>query len=247
MKILGRFAMVAVLLAGVAALPNSADAQRWDNKKGAIDPSNTHVRASRIAKQAPMRTLNLPNASPGERARVALNGFALCRISDDRPEFEALVSANPVPKLSDKAYWKFIRDNSAQNCLFDSDLTLTAELMSGAGFLAMLRLTYLRAENVPTLHAIDYASLTDPNHPEGQHYIGTRSFAQCVVLAAPQQVAEMLFSRELGKSEADALVQVTPHLGPCLSQGREMTITRPLLFGWLAEAMYRASKVQPSA
>lgn len=100
---------------------------------------------------------------------------------------------------------------------------------------------------MPALHAIDYAALTDVNDPEGQHYIRTRSFAQCAVMAAPQQVATMLFSRELGKSEADALVEVTPHLGPCLPEGHQMTITRPLLFGWLAETMYRASKAQPGA
>ncbi len=247
MKILGRFGISAALVMAVAALSQPAEAQRWDNKKGAIDPSDTHVRASRISKQAPMRVENLPSATPGERARVALNGFALCRVSDDRPEFEALVAAHPVPKLSHDAYSKFIKDNSGQSCLFDADLALSAELMAGAGFLALLRLTYLRAENVPALNAVEYTSLADANDAEGQHYIATRSFAQCVVMAAPQHVAAMLFSRELGKSEADALAQVTPHMGPCLSQGHQMTITRPLLFGWLAETMYRASKAPPSA
>lgn len=119
--------------------------------------------------------------------------------------------------------------------------------MAGAGYLAMLRLDYRRAENVPALNSVDYASIADVNDPAGRYFIATRSFAQCVVLAAPEHVAAMLFSRELGKSEADALVQVTPHLGLCLTDGNRWTITRPLRFGWLSEAMYRAAKAPPSA
>lgn len=248
MGMFGRIGSAAAILTmGTAALPSAAEAQRWDNRKGAIDPSATNVRASRMTKQAPMRVENLPNASPSERARVALNNFALCRVSDDRPEFEALIAANPVPSLADEAYSKFIMDQTGQECIFDGDLRLSTEHMAGSGFIALLRLTYRRAENVPALGAINYASLADINTANGQYYIATRNFAQCVVTAAPQSVANMLFSRELGKSETDYLAEVTPHLGPCLDEGHKLTITRPLLFGWLAEALYRASQSQPAA
>lgn len=56
-----------------------------------------------------MRGENLPSLSLGERARVALNGFALCRVSDDLPEFHALVAAHPVPKLAEQAAAKFAK------------------------------------------------------------------------------------------------------------------------------------------
>lgn len=235
------------LLLGATAFPAPVAAQRWDDKKGAIDPSATNVRASRLHKRAPMRVENLPSVSPAERARVALNGFVLCRISDDMPEFKALVQAHPVPKLAHEAYSKFALDNTAQHCLFDGDLRLSPELFAGSGYLAALRLTYRRAENVPALQSVDYAALTDPNDPEGQYFISTRTFAQCVVMAAPQTVAELLFSREISISEADSLAELTQHLGPCLAQGRQLTITRPLLFGWLAESLYRSSASQPAS
>jgi hypothetical protein len=248
MHYMGRLGILAAgLLMGIGGYSPSAEAQRWENKRGEVDPSSMHVRAGRIKNQAPVRIRDLPSASPAERARVALNGYALCRVSNDRPEFEGLIVAHPVPNLGAKAYKKFAEDNSAQGCLYDADMAFTHELMAGSGFLALLRLSYLRAENVPALHEVQYAALADITNHDGQYFVSTRSFAQCVVMAAPQKVATLLFSRELGKSEADAMTEVTPHLGPCLPEGQQISMGRTALFGWLAEAMYRSSKAQPAA
>lgn len=87
------------------------------------------------------------------------------------------------------------------------------------------------------LTAATIASLDE----KGRSALRALDFAGCIVAAAPDAVTEMLKTRPASSKEARAIQQLGPHLSPCLPQGAQMTIAKPQLRGFLAEAAYRAA------
>jgi hypothetical protein len=75
----------------------------------------------------------------------------------------------------------------------------------------------------------------------GRSALRALDFADCIVGAAPDKVAAVLKSKPASSKEARAFQQIGPHLSPCLTQGAQMTLAKPQLRGFLAEAAYRAA------
>ncbi len=76
---------------------------------------------------------------------------------------------------------------------------------------------------------------------KGRSALRALDFAACVVGVAPDAVAAALKTRPASLKEARAFQQLVPHLSPCLPQGAQMTLAKPQLRGFLAEAAYRAA------
>lgn len=76
---------------------------------------------------------------------------------------------------------------------------------------------------------------------EGRSALVALDFAGCVVGAAPADVAAVLKTRPASSKEARAFRELGPHFSPCLAQGAQMTLAKPQLRGFLAEAAYRAA------
>jgi hypothetical protein len=76
---------------------------------------------------------------------------------------------------------------------------------------------------------------------KGRSALRALDFAACIVGAAPDTVTEVLKTRPASTKEARAFQQLGPRLSPCLPQGAQMTLARPQLRGFLAEAAYRAA------
>lgn len=228
----GIFLLAAALCAALTA--GSASAQRWENRKTVDTGSN-------IRKQAPAEPPYYRQASPSEKARFAVNQFALCRTERVRVTIERYLLDTKPADWSDDGLQR-IMGPYLTDCLMGGDVETPYEIMMGSTFLAVLRLKYRDAERMPALTAVDYRALHDVTDAKGSHYIATREFAQCVVMAAPKETAELLFSRELSPAETAAVQKVAPYLGPCLPQGTELKFSRAMLFGFLAEAMYRSAE-----
>ncbi len=87
------------------------------------------------------------------------------------------------------------------------------------------------------LSAADVAALDE----RGRLALGALDLAQCVQAAAPNEVQALLNTRPTDPPEGDAFRQLSPFFGPCLEAGAQVTISRPQLRGFLAEAAYRAA------
>lgn len=87
------------------------------------------------------------------------------------------------------------------------------------------------------LSEADVAALDE----RGRAALRALDFAQCVQAAGPDAVQALLDTRPTYSPEGDAFQQLAPLLGPCLPAGVEITISRPQLRGFLAEAAYRAA------
>jgi hypothetical protein len=76
---------------------------------------------------------------------------------------------------------------------------------------------------------------------KGRGALRALDLAACIVGAAPDTVTEVLKTKPASSKEAELLGQLGPHLSPCLPRGAQMTLARPQLRGFLAEAAYRAA------
>lgn len=74
---------------------------------------------------------------------------------------------------------------------------------------------------------------------QGRGSLRALDFAQCVHAAAREAVAALLETVPTSRRELRAFERLTPYLGPCLPAGARMTVVRPQLRAFLAEAAYR--------
>jgi hypothetical protein len=73
----------------------------------------------------------------------------------------------------------------------------------------------------------------------GRSSLRALDFAQCIVAASPAAVETLLGTLPTMPPEDRAFRLLTPSLGPCLPAGARMSVSRPQLRGFLAEAAYR--------
>lgn len=128
------------------------------------------------------------------------------------------------------------------------DLTYSPQLLRGAIAEEVLRLgdnnrsdgRRMRwAAPFPTLTEADIAGLDE----RGRASLQALDFAQCIHAAAPASVQMLLNTFPTEAPEERAFQELAPHFGPCLQAGARMTIAKPQLRGFLAEASYRAAYV----
>ena len=74
------------------------------------------------------------------------------------------------------------------------------------------------------------------------------TFTGCLVRKKPDLTRELVLAPVGSKQEQAALAQLTPFLSGCTYQGVTLRFTRPMLYGLIAEALYREGKAvaQPS-
>lgn len=113
------------------------------------------------------------------------------------------------------------------------------DLLRGA--IAEAVLQHGNGRRVPWVAPFTIASAADVAALEerGRSALRALDFAQCIVAASPAAVETLLDTLPTTAPEDRAFRQLTPHLGPCLPAGARMSIVKPQLRGFLAEAAYR--------
>lgn len=101
----------------------------------------------------------------------------------------------------------------------------------------------------PRPFAREFASLPDLVALAGDAAVPTQvlggvllgAFAHCVVEAAPADALALIDTLAASPQERAAIDRLSPRFGPCFPGGRTMRINRPMLRGFIAEAVYRYS------
>jgi len=75
---------------------------------------------------------------------------------------------------------------------------------------------------------------------KGKAWLAGLDFAQCVVEASPDGVNKLLNTNPTWGTQDKAIEQLQPYLGPCLPKGADVTFSKLVLRGLLAEAEYRS-------
>ena len=120
------------------------------------------------------------------------------------------------------------------------------QMLRGAIAEAILKLDGKRAskhngadEAAPfsTLSAEDLAGLSQ----EGRTSIFALDVAQCLIASDPIAVSALLGTYPTSPEESQAFAKLSLRLGPCIPNGKQVTLAKPQLRGALAEAAYRSS------
>jgi hypothetical protein len=75
---------------------------------------------------------------------------------------------------------------------------------------------------------------------KGRASLAGLDFAQCIVAASPEGVKALLNTSPTWDEQDKAIEQLQPYLGPCLPKGAEVSFSKLVLRGLLAEAAYRS-------
>lgn len=130
-------------------------------------------------------------------------------------------------------------------------LDFEPQMLRGAIAEAILRLDALprkpgqRVDHVPPFAALTSADIAALDEKSRAALWGLE-FAQCIDLAAPETVTALFKTDPASPQEGQVFQQLRAYMGPCVPQGQQMTISKPQLRGFLAEAAYRAASAAPS-
>ncbi len=130
-------------------------------------------------------------------------------------------------------------------CLDNGQLRFKYTLFRGALFeaLYMSRFRARPAADIEHAPAIDYSLGATPETNPASVVTETalRNFADCVVRANPGAARALILSKVTSKEESAAFATLQTGLNACLSRGVELSFSRPILRGLVAEVLYRLS------
>ena len=192
---------------------------------------------SRVGRPAPAITPGNTRLSRQDQGREVTNQLASCLYHYDRDETVEALSLVSETKEGGEALSGLL----GPDCyLAAGDLTVPYDLLRGALF----RARYLDEfrDDVITLapEKVDYTAFV-PNLTDSAFvsYVVLRNFASCVVRADVENARAFVEGPVGSSAEKAALTEIVPKMGPCLTDGLEVSFSKSVLSSLLSEALYR--------
>jgi len=173
----------------------------------------------------------------------ALFGHGYCAVRNDLPDAKKLFTTPPGSK--DEA--KVLRSLGAQNCglIVYGGPALEADRQLMRGVIAEAVYDQFRKTN----GSIDPAAAPFGNLSEdaiasldakGRVTLAGLDIAQCIVAASPEGVKALLTKSSDPRDQDKAFGQLLPYFAPCVPKGAQITFSKVMLRGLIAEAAYRS-------
>lgn len=186
--------------------------------------------------------INTRPASVNGRGKVAARQtsrqFATCAVRMHRATVEQLLRTPMV----DPDYRRLLNRAVTDDCMGPGELRMTIALMRSALFESMYLARYSRRslDSFNDIPAIDYrggygADMT----PEIANVIQLGQFGYCVVRADPVATRAMVLSLPGSGNEDSALKALMPKLSRCVPKTLQISFSRSVLRGAVAEGLYR--------
>ncbi|HTM96619.1 MAG TPA: hypothetical protein VL100_12505 [Croceibacterium sp.] len=191
---------------------------------------------SRIGRPAPVVTPNSSNLSNEEGARRMTDDFASCIYRKSKNSVNAALALRPDSKEANAALGRLVRDDCyAAN----ASLSIPQSLLRGALFRAKLLTEFGGKDVALAPEPVDYTQFVpSPLQSEDRSYVAFGDFADCVVRADLDGARKFVEPDAGSEVETQALNALIPKLGPCLTNGLEITFSKSVLQALLAEAIY---------
>lgn len=218
-----RAVIIAISLAALAAVGSPAAVQT----RGA-------------EQRAPARIpVNARDDDQAEAHRV-ISAYARCVAARNRPGVLAFLE---LPPSSSRSGSRAARLATA-DCLYEGELRFNASLFRGQLFEALYRQDYnslplpdlSSTPPLPPLFPPD-AELNDRQRVA----MALSAFAECAVRADPAAARRLTLSQVASAAENEAFAALSQTFSGCLSQGIQLSFSRPMLRGIVAESLYRLS------
>lgn len=177
-------------------------------------------------------------SSSGDEARRTMYAFAACVLKRHRKHVIELLSL-PV---GDSTITREMRPLADAECLANGVLQFDPMLFRGSLYVELYRVQFgtRPADLKPTsvsLNAIPSAW----KNPGWQSFSTLFSFADCVTHRDPSTVRAMVLAGPGSRLESVSLTALSPEFQLCLVKGNQMRVSKSVLTGLLAEALYRQS------
>ena len=217
----------ALLLVAAGVLGAPAHAQRaYEKETGSNIP-------------IPKRAQIPEKGSDAEQGRVVMAEFARCTL-DREPAKVAKLLGQPLGH----AYVAAMQDLVSDECLAAGQITFQPILLRGALFTELWRRRVIAEAKgqtwEPVLPVYDLSTpITDPD-PAVQRQAGLLWLGDCIVKRDRAAANDVVVRPTASKAQSEAYSRLIPNLSPCLPQGQQVTFSKPILEGALAEALYRA-------
>jgi len=176
--------------------------------------------------------------STGDAARKTLYAFAACTLKRHRKHVMELLTL-PV---SDPTITRDMRPLADEDCLADGSLQFDPLLFRGSLYVELYRVQFgtRPADLKPTSVSPNEIPSAWPN-PSLQSFSTLFNFADCVTHRDPSSVRTIVLSGPGSAQESAALAALSPQFQLCLVKGTQMRVSKSVLAGMLAEALYRQS------
>lgn len=171
------------------------------------------------------------------QARVVMAEFSRCTVDRKIAVLSKLLSL-PANRIESARWGPLAEDD----CMADGTLRFKAMTMRGAVFGELYRrrqdaLQHGKPWSLPVVPVV-YTERIDPDdtNPVNTALV---MFAACVIDRAPDKARAVLASPSASTAQDAAITALGPDLGPCLPQGRTITLNKSIIEGALGEALYR--------
>lgn len=176
--------------------------------------------------------------SSGDAARKTMYAFAACVLKRHRKHVNELLSL-PV---NDSTITRDMRSLADEYCLAEGSLQFEPVLFRGSLYVELYRLEFgsKAAQLKPAPVKLDAIPSARPN-PKLQSFSTLFSFADCVTRRDPSSVRMIVLAGPGSRQEGAGLTALSPQFQLCLVKGTQMRVSKSMLTGLLAEALYRQS------
>lgn len=234
---LSSLVIAAALLCGAAAAQKS--------QTGTLVPDRDGT--SMVEEAGMPRKFSRPSQNDGVRrkanasANETMRGFTACLVTkDDKREHDALVSFLKTSPEADEV-GALARKLIRPDCLFGAgagyvSLRFSHDLLRGGVFRAL----YLDTLRSPPRRSLDRREIESVWRDDAKgNFAGMIRYGDCVVASNATAAHTFLMSRVDSAEQIAAVRNLGPALGGCVKPGVTIQLSRMVMEGMLAEALYR--------
>jgi hypothetical protein len=182
-----------------------------------------------------------PNA-----ARLTMRAFAQCVASRSRGRLAKLLSL-PVGSPEYIGLSRSIFDREGDECLSGGELSFSTTILRGAFFEAAYLQEFGRdiTTDFSAVKDSGYrARYAEPYSPAERAAMALEQYGECIARANPRASRILIGTNPSTASESQIFTELAPSFGPCLTKGSEISFSKTVLRGLIAEGLYWLSTGQ---
>ena len=172
--------------------------------------------------------------------KSALENVAQCALVNDRESVDRVLRL----KADSENYVKSLTSLASAKCLRAGSYSFQPSAFRSALFRELYKSEF--KHNLPTelRNSVSYANdIGDPTTDFGKSYLVSRELADCVVVNDPANSRKLVLLKVGDRDEAKILDSLALSLEKCLPAGQTISLDKYRFTGWIAEALYRESKL----
>lgn len=204
----------------------------------ALAPARAQEIGSHIKTFEPANVPDSIHLTDLDRARMTFDAYTACLMQRSA---RALKSALNLA-VDDPAYKRTVENLAVEDCLRAGELKFPVGMMRGGFYVALYRRDFARKNpplgNAPLFPYSDFANSGSPAVREHDRLI---AFADCAVHKDPAASRALVLGPTASKQELAAFTVLSPSLMACTPRDGSVHFFKPMLYGLIAEALYRES------